>query len=294
LSGESVRVPASPDGENIRARGDALAEGEPLLQRGAQLGPAALGVLASAGHSQVLCARRPRVAILATGDELVPPGQALEAGQIWSSNPLTLAGQVALAGGATEHSETVADDPEATRRALQHALYAADVVCVSGGVSVGPHDHVKGALAELGVTECFWGVSLKPGKPTWFGNLERDGESVLAFGLPGNPVSAMVTFQLFVRPALRALQGADPGAVRTTALLEEPIARSPSREQAVRCRLRAGDDHLHATPTGVQSSHVLSSMLAADALAMIGAGEGTVAAGARVSVELLTGIWCEG
>lgn len=292
VSEHAVRVPATPEGDNIRRRGEALRHGDVLLRRGAQLGPAAVGVLASAGLSEVLCARRPRVAILATGDELVPPGQALEPGQIWSSNPLALAGQVTLAGGETVSSETVADDPGATRSALGQALESADVVCVSGGVSVGPHDHVKGALAHLGVSESFWGVALKPGKPTWFGTLERGGRTVLAYGLPGNPVSAMVTFQLFVRPALRALQGADPGAARTTAVLDEPVRRVLTREHAVRCVLRSAQDGLHVYPTGPQGSHVLSSMSAAEALAMIAAGEGTANAGERVPVELLTGVWC--
>lgn len=291
VSGETVHVAASPDGEHIRRRGEALTTGACVLRRGSTIGPAAVGVLASAGRGDVLCATRPAVAILATGDELVPPGQALGAGQIWSSNPLALAGQVALVGGVTERSATVADDPGATRSALRDALAGADVVCVSGGVSVGPHDHVKAALADLGVVECFWGVALKPGKPTWFGTFERDEQRVLVFGLPGNPVSAMVTFQLFVRPALRALLGAEPATARARALLDEAVARSPSREQAVRCTLRTSDDGLRATPTGAQGSHVLASMLAADALALIPRGEGEVAAGERVSVELLTGVW---
>jgi molybdopterin molybdotransferase len=160
------------------------------------------------------------------------------------------------------------------------------VVCVSGGVSVGPHDHAKGALAQLGVEERFWGVALKPGKPTWFGVQEGERRA-LVFGLPGNPVSAVVTFLLFAAPALRALQGADPSATRASAVLDTPVARNPRREQAVRCRLRAGDDGWHAEPTGPQGSHVLTSMLGAGALALIPRGEGEVAAGERVEIELL-------
>ena len=152
----------------------------------------------------------------------------------------------------------------------------------SGGVSVGPHDHVRSAMGELGVDEHFWGVALRPGKPTWFG--VRDG--TLAFGLPGNPVSAMVTFQLFVCPALAALQGADPAARRVGAVLAEDVRRNPKREQAVRVRL-GGDGGLIATPTGPQGSHQLTSMLGADGLALIPAGEGALAAGERVEVELL-------
>ena len=282
-----VEVEAPEPGANIRRRGEDLRAGDPVLATGDPLGPAALGVLASVGLSEARCAARPAVAILATGDELVELGERLGPGQIWSSNPPALGGQVALAGGVVERTERVPDDAAATRRALEEAVGAADLVCVSGGVSVGPHDHVKGAFAAIGVEESFWGVALKPGKPTWFGTAAVAGRTVLAFGLPGNPVSAMVTFQLFVRPALRALQGADPAASRGVAVLDEPLARNPRRDQAVRCRLRRAGDGLHAAPTGPQGSHVLTSMLAADALALVHAGDGALAEGERVPVELL-------
>jgi molybdopterin molybdotransferase len=142
---------------------------------------------------------------------------------------------------------------------------------------------VKPALLELGFEQLIWGVSLKPGKPFWFG---VRGDQY-AFGLPGNPVSAMVTFQLFARPALRALQGADPGAARSTALLDGPIAANSDRDQAVRCRLRMADDGWHAEPTGPQGSHVMSSMLGASALAIVPAGERDLAPGERVVIELV-------
>jgi molybdopterin molybdotransferase len=156
-------------------------------------------------------------------------------------------------------------------------------VCVSGGVSVGPHDHVKPALAALGVEEVFWGVKLKPGKPTWFG--VRDGK--LVFGLPGNPVSAMVTFHLFARPALRALAGAPIDDTRARAILDVVVARSPERDQVIRCRVSARDDGWHVEPTKAQGSHVLTSMLDAGAFALVEAGEGEVAAGERVEIELV-------
>jgi molybdopterin molybdotransferase len=157
------------------------------------------------------------------------------------------------------------------------------VVCVSGGVSVGEHDHVKAALGELGAEELFWGVALKPGKPTWFG---KRGE-VLAFGLPGNPVSAMVTFQLFARPALLTMQGAAPQPLRAEAVLAAPVAMSRGRAQALRVRLEPGPRGWSATLTGEQGSHRLSSMVGADALAMVPAGDGELPAGERVAVELL-------
>ncbi len=277
-----VDVGAPEDGANIRRAGEDVRAGTTVLTRGTELGPAELGVLASVGRASAACARRPRVAILATGDELAPLGAAPAPGRIWSSNPLALGGQVVRAGGEVVLSETVPDAAEATRAALARALADVDVVCVSGGVSVGEHDHVKGAFAALGVQERFWGVAMRPGKPAWFG---MAGQAAV-FGLPGNPVSAMVTFHLFARPALRALQGADPAATRATARLEEPVARHPKRAQAVRVGLELADGW-RATPTGPQGSHVLTSMLGADALALIAPGDGEVAAGEQVEIELL-------
>ena len=277
-----VTVERVPDGANIRGAGEDVRAGEVVLRPGTEVGAAEAAVLASVGRSSARCARRPRVAVLATGDELRAPGEELGAGQIRDSNAVALAAQAGLAGGDVVSNEVVGDTRASTVDALRTALDRADVVAVSGGVSVGPHDHVKPALAELGVAELFWGVSLKPGKPTWFGALG----SKLVFGLPGNPVSAMVTFHLFARPALRALMGADPAARRTTAALGVPM-RLGGREQAIRCRLSSGADGWHVEPTKAQGSHVLTSMLGADALAFLPAGDGELPAGTRVEIELL-------
>jgi molybdopterin molybdotransferase len=279
----AVAVPDTEPGANVRRAGEDVRNGDTVLRAGTVLGPAELGVLASLGRAEARCAARPRVALLVTGDELAEPGEPLGPGRIWSSNAYALAAQVVPTGAELVRRETVADTAQGTRAALERALGEADLVCVSGGVSVGPHDHVKDALATLGVEQSFWGVRLKPGKPTWFGF--REG--VLVFGLPGNPVSAMVTFHLFARPALRALQGADPGDSRASAVLDEAFPRNPRRDQAVRVRLRAGADGLHAVPTGEQGSHMLTSMLGAGALALVRAGEGEVEAGERLEIELL-------
>jgi molybdopterin molybdotransferase len=286
VSGEparAVRVPPSTEGDNIRRAGEDLRAGQVVLTKGTVLGPAELGVAAAVGRASLRCSRRPRVALLLTGDELTEPGERLGPGRIYGSNGSALAAQVERAGAVLTGRDTVLDRAEHTRAALAEALGTANVVLVSGGVSVGSHDHVKAAFAELGVEERFWGVRLRPGKPTWFGT---QGD-LLAFGLPGNPVSAMVTFQLFVRPGLAALQGADPQPARGFAYLDEPVARHPRREQAVRVRLRTTEDGWRASPTGPQSSHILSSMLGAKALALIPPGEGQIAAGRRVEVELL-------
>jgi molybdopterin molybdotransferase len=278
-----VRVEASAPGDNIRRAGEDVRAGDLVLRGGTLIGPAELGVAASIGRDHLPCARRPRVAVLVTGDELAEPGNDLGPGRIYSSNAFALAGLVARSRAAIVSRATVRDSAECTRQALENALDAVDVICVSGGVSVGPHDHVKPVLRDLGVTERFWGVALRPGKPTWFGS--RNG--TLVFGLPGNPVSAMVTFQLFVRPALAALQGAAAEPDRVSAVLDESVPLHPIREQAVRVRLFAEDDGWHATTTGAQGSHMLTSMLGADGLALVAPGEGEAVRGTRVEVELL-------
>jgi molybdopterin molybdotransferase len=277
-----VRVPETVRGANLRRAGEDVRAGEPVLSAGTRLGPAELAVLAALGRPSVRCGGVPRVVVLATGDELVEPGLPLEPGQIRNSNAYGLAAQAERAGARVVRTAVVRDDRAGTEAALEAALADADVVCVSGGVSVGPHDHVKPALAALGVEERFWRVALKPGKPTWFG--ARAGK--LVFGLPGNPVSAMITFHLFARPALRGLAGAAHTDTRVRAILDVPLRRSPGRDQVIRCRLEARDDGWHVEPTKAQGSHVLSSMLGADAFVLVEAGDGEIAAGERVDTEL--------
>jgi molybdopterin molybdotransferase len=175
------------------------------------------------------------------------------------------------------------DEAEATTAALAAAVEDVDVMVISGGVSVGVHDHVRPSLEVLGAQPAFWGLALKPGRPTWFGTLG----STLVFGLPGNPVSAMVTFVLLVAPALRALLGMPPPAGRATAVMECDYEKPAGRAHALRCRLSAREDGWHAEPTGAQGSHVLSSMLGADALAIIPTDTIAVRAGERVEIEPL-------
>jgi molybdopterin molybdotransferase len=280
----SVELPDTRPGDNVRHAGEDVRAGDVVLRAGTRLGPAEVAVAASLGRAELSCALRPRLALLVTGDELAAPGEPLRPGHIYSSNTWALSGQALQAGAVPALTETVADSANDTTAALRRALSTAQVVCISGGVSVGPHDHVKAALGELGVEERFWGVRLKPGKPTWFGS--RGG--VLVFGLPGNPVSAMVTFQLFTRPALLALQGAAPEPARLQAVLAQPVPLNPRRSQALRVALepsRGGG--WRAALTGEQGSHQLTSMLGADGLALVPAGEGELTEGERVEVELL-------
>jgi molybdopterin molybdotransferase len=279
-----VRVPATRPGANIRRAGEDLQVGERIITAGTTLGPAELSVLASLGRPEAVVGGRPRVAILTTGDELVEPGTPLGPGQIRNSNAYGLAAMAQAAGATVVRRTIVRDDRAETVAAIAGALEIADVVVISGGVSVGPHDHVKPALAELGAREVFWRVALKPGKPTWFGTR---GEQ-LVFGMPGNPVSALVTFHLFARPALRALAGAETHDKHARAILDVTVPREPGRDQVLRCRLDAREDGWHVAPTKPQGSHVLSSMVGAGAYALVPRGEGEIAAGSEVDIELLS------
>ncbi len=275
---------AVTEGEHVRRAGEDMRTGETVLRAGTTLGGAELGAAVAAGAAELTVYRRPRVQVLSTGDELRAPGEPLGPGEIHNSNAPMLDALATGQGAVTATAQRLPDDRAATEKGLAGALENADVVIVTGGVSVGPHDHVKPALAELGVEEVFWRVALQPGKPTWFGR--RGG--TLVFGLPGNPVSAVVTFSLFVRPALAALQGrGEERLLESEAVLGTAVRRNPDREQAVRVRLERLGGALVATPTGPQGSHIVTSLLGADALAFVPAGEGELAAGAAVTLAPL-------
>lgn len=269
-----------PPGRNVRHAGDDLRKGTRVLTQGTRVGPAELGVAIGAGRMHLLVAPRPKLAVVTTGDELLPPGTPLQPGQIHDSNGPTLTALAARAGAEVVGHGHATDDPEATKAIINEALDAADVVVIAGGVSVGPHDHVKPALDALGVRQLLWRVALKPGKPTWMGI--RDDDGTLVLGLPGNPVSAYVTFLLFARPALAALQGADAHVPRTEATLASAVKQNPDRDELVRVRRTAQGT---VEPTGPQGSHVLSSLLGADALAVIPRGDGQLDAGQTVALE---------
>lgn len=286
-----VTLAAVAPGENIRPAGEVMAAGIRVLERGSVLGPAEVATAISAGAGEVIVGRRPTVRALSTGDELREPGEPLGPGQIHNSNGPMLAGLAQHAGAFARPPGVLPDTPEATEEGLRAALEESDVVIVAGGVSVGPHDHVRPALERLGVQERFWGVALQPGKPTWFGT---QGDR-LVFGLPGNPVSAAVTFALFVAPALAALQGGSRAAAglggrsadTNEAVLGAPVRQNENREQALRVRLERRDGGWVAVPNGPQGSHVITSLVGADALALIPAGEGTLEPGAVVALAPL-------
>jgi len=275
--GALVAEPPS-EGAAVRAAGGDVGAGDTVASTGDRLTPGRLAAIAAVGAATVRIAARPRVAVLATGDELTPPGQPLEPGMIYESNTTTIGSLALRAGAEVVLSELVPDNLEATRRAVKEALAEADVLVSSGGVSVGPHDHVKPALLSQGVEEVFWRIAHRPGKPLWFG-VSQGGK--LVFGIPGNPVSALVCFELFVRPAIDRMQGAAPPA-RPVARLARDVPRLKARDHAVRCRLVVGDDGMQLLPDGPQDSHLIVHAAAADAVALVAHGEGVAAAGELV------------
>ena len=273
--GDTVDVPDGVvAGAHVRPRGGDARAGDVVVPAGVLLGATQLGALAAAGVAEVVCTRRPRVVVLATGSELVRPGTPLEPGQVYEANALMLATALAAAGAEVERLPAVADDETAHRDAIERGLEA-DVLVTSGGVSVGPHDLVRRIESELGVEEVFWQVAVKPGKPVAFGVRGR----TLVFGLPGNPVSSLVGCELFVKPALRALQGlAEPLPRFERGRLLAPLRRNAVRDELVRAR--ADDGSLE--PLVGQESHMIARAAAANALVYVPQGEGTLDAGEDV------------
>lgn len=274
VAGAAVRHP----GEDMRA-------GETVLRPGRALRPADIGMLASLGNAVLQVRRRPLVAILSTGDELVELGEPLAPGQIVNSNAYTLAAAVEEAGAIPWVLGMVRDTPAATRRAFSEA-FTADLVLSTGGVSMGSFDLVRQTLADLGVVERFWKVAQKPGKPLAFGWRARTP----IFGLPGNPVSSLVCFYVYVRPALRAMQGLEQlhlPAVQATAA--EKIRTAEGLTEFIRCTLEGEPGRYAARSTGSQSSGVLRSVSLGDGLLIAPPDVGTIAPGSPVRVMLLEG-----
>ncbi|HJN73055.1 MAG TPA: gephyrin-like molybdotransferase Glp [Myxococcota bacterium] len=277
---------AATAGQNIRPRGGDVTSGQVVLSKGRVLDPAAVGLISSLGLPSVLVAQKPRVAILSTGDEVVETGWPLQPGQIYSSNTITLMGQVLAAGAVPIHCGIAPDDPEGLREALESCLRA-DLVLTTGGVSVGDFDHVKDILGEVD----FWKVAMKPGKPLAYGRVR----GVPCFGLPGNPVSCMVNFFQFVRPVIRKTLGDPrPHLPVVEAVLASAIRARPGRAELARVKLCRSAEGFVASGTGTQSSGVLTSMAEADGLTLIPADEGTRPAGATVRVQVLSWRFLDG
>jgi len=265
-------------GDNIRRPGGDVSAGGVVVGAGVRLRPAQIGALAASGVAEVACARRPRLAVLTTGTELRAPGSVLGPGEVYEANGVMIAAQLVAAGADVTRLDAVADDEEQHRRAIEHGLEF-DVLVTSGGVSVGPHDLVRRIEAEVGVEEVFWRVAVRPGKPVSFG--VRGATHV--FGLPGNPVSTLVGCELFVRPAVLALQGAaDPGPRFAAGRLAAAVTRNPVRDDLLRARSTVTDEGVSLEPVSGQESHMIVRAAEADALVLVPRGDGELPAGAAV------------
>jgi molybdopterin molybdotransferase len=280
-AGDWVHLRAVEPGANVRARGEDVRTGAVVLQAGAVLRPQELGLLASLGFADIRAHRRPRVALLSTGDEVVEPGHPRRPGQIYDANRFSLGGMVEGAGADPIDLGIVPDVREVVRERLLHAADAANVVLTSGGVSVGDYDFVKSVLDEVGSMD-FWQVAMQPGRPFAVGRIGK----TRFYGLPGNPVASVLCFHLFVRPALWKLGGRtrlEPECVTATAA--EPMRKKAGRREFKRGVLRFTDRGYEVSTTGPQGSGILSSMVAANCLIILEEARGDVMPGERVLVE---------
>lgn len=278
-------------GLNIRRAGEDIAQGSIVLRRGTILRPSEIGVLASLGRATVKAIRRPRMAILATGDELVDIGQPLSAGKIYNSNTYSLAALVQRYGGTPKILGIARDSEDSVVASLRRGLDT-DMLITSGGVSAGDYDVVKDVLAKQGEI-AFWTVRMKPGKPLAFGTIrgvakEGTPRNIPHLGLPGNPVSSMVTFELFARPAILKMMGKKNLAKPTVeAVVEDPVENSGRRRIFARAAVEKRDGQYFARLTGPQGSGILTSMTSANGLVIIPEDKTKVMAGDKVQVILL-------
>ena len=287
LEGGQVRIDDSRDaGKNVRLRGEDIERGSIVLRSGCELGPAQLGVLASIAHSEVSVYRQPRVAIIASGDEIADLDEReeiLSGRKIASSNTYTMLTMLRRAGAAVANLGVARDDPDDLRAKLQEAA-GFDLLVTSGGVSVGQHDHVRDVLEELGTQMKFWRIKMRPGAPVGFGVFD----GVPWIGLPGNPVSTMVTTELFVGPAVRKMSGHTTLFRRTARVkVAEPITLGPPLTHFLRVQVRSVNGERSARLTGPQGSGILMSMAKANALLIVPEDRSTVDAGAVLDAIML-------
>lgn len=289
--GRRVTVPAGQEpGQNRRLAGEDLKKGTSALRAGRLLRPADLGLVASLGIGEVAVRRKLRVAFFSTGDELVPVGKKLKAGEVYDSNRYTLWGMLQRLGCEVIDLGVVRDDPNKLEAAFRKAAASADAVVTSGGVSVGEADFTRQMMAKLGEV-VFWKIAMRPGRPMAFGRLRTRGKSAYLFGLPGNPVAVMVTFYHFVRGALLAMTGrndADPPLLRVRS--QAPLRKKPGRTEFQRGIIEKKDGEWSVRLTGPQGSGILRSMSEANCFIVLGHEQGAVEAGDFVDVMLMDGL----
>lgn len=288
ITGDSVLIEKPVrTGENVRYKGEEYKKGAPVLTRGTRITPPVIGLLATFGLAEVSVHRKPRVTILSTGDEIVPPGNKLEPGQIYDSNSYALTAALRSLGIEQVRVQRVPDRKPNLDRALAKALDSSDVLITVGGVSVGDRDLVKAGFAEHGVEQVYWRVAIKPGLPNYFGVAKGKG-TTLVFGVPGNPVAALLSFHKLIRPALVQLMGGTHHPpIPITATLQEPISKAASRSEWVRGVLRSEDEKLLVTPFAGQGSHMLGGLARANCLIDFPLGATHIEAGQPVTVEFL-------
>ncbi len=284
----SVRHPVDP-GSNVRQAGRDLARGKTVLRRGSVIGPSQVGLLASLGRTTACVHRRPVVAVLSTGDELVEPGLPLPEGRIYDSNGAGISAAVQEAGGMPRQIGTARDDLESVNAKIDEGIDS-DMLITSAGVSKGDFDMVKDVLTRRGSMQ-FWSVRMRPAKPLAFGLLsasDGSGRTVPHLGLPGNPVSALVAFEQFGRMAIAKMLGRDPAMrPRVSAVLTDPIHNTDGRRVYARAVVTKRDGRYYASLTGDQSSNLLTSMAAANGLAICPEDIALKQAGDEVDVLML-------
>jgi molybdopterin molybdotransferase len=291
--GDTIELPAGvvKTGDNRRLLGEDLMAGQPALNQGQRLGPAALGLIASLGLAEVEVFRRVRVAYFSTGDEILSLGEAPREGAVFDSNRYTVYGLLTRLGVEVVDMGVVKDEPAALEAAFRQAAQSADAIITSGGVSMGEADHTKTMMKQLGDV-AFWRIAMRPGRPMAVGRITENGKSAVLFGLPGNPVAVMVTFLAFVRPALlRLMGGTDTEPELLQARSSEPLRKKPGRTEYQRGLVtRDAQGRLQVCTTGNQGSGVLSSMVQANGLIVLHHAQGNVAVGDVVDVMVFDGV----
>jgi molybdopterin molybdotransferase len=284
-----ILEPATP-GLNIRPKGEDIRAGQVVLKKGMLLSPAGIGVIASLGNASAAVIRRPAVSVLSTGDELCPAGKPLQPGQIYDSNTYTIAASIARCGGTAKIIGIGRDSIGSLKKKIAGGL-GGDMLITSGGVSMGDYDVVKDVLAQMG-TVSFWTVRMKPGKPIAFGTLKAsDGREVPHLGLPGNPVSSMITFEQFARPAILKMRGiGNHTRPAISAAIDQDIVNDDGRRIFVRVYVSKTGDGWTASVTGPQGSGILTSMSAANGLAIVPEDCPLARAGDKLKVQLLNNL----